>query len=84
MRVEVSRTVAGAIDSANHEAAMTRPGAWTTDDIGHAEWRPEWWQWYSWPAWWHHLNSRGRARWDVTIPAGEKLSLNYQWHYFWR
>jgi hypothetical protein len=80
VRVEVTRTVLGAIDSADHDAKVTRPGAWTTDDIGN----PVWWQWYSWPGWWHQLNTRARANWSVTIPAGEKVSLTYQWHYFWR
>lgn len=80
VRVEITRTVIGGIDSADHDATVKRPGSWTADDIGN----PVWWQWYSWPAWWNQLNSRGRAEWDVTIPAGEKVDLSYKWHYFWR
>lgn len=80
VRVEVVRTLLGAIDEASHDGKITRPGVWTADDIG----QPIWWSWHSWPSWWYQMNVRGRAQWDVTIPPGEKLSLTYQWHYFWR
>jgi hypothetical protein len=80
VRVEVIRTMLGAVDEANQDGRITKLGPFTSDDIG----QPVWWQWYSWPAWWHQLNSRGRVRWELTIPAGAKTELAYEWHYFWR
>ncbi len=79
VQVEVVRTLLGTIDEASHEGKITRPGAWTAYDIS----QPTWWHWYSWPSWWSQMNARGRTQWEATIPAGEKLTLTYQWHYFW-
>jgi hypothetical protein len=45
---------------------------------------PQWWSSYSWPLWWHHLNSVSRIRWTEEIAPGKSLELSYKWHYFWR
>ena len=44
---------------------------------------PVWWNWCSWPWWWHRFNTIGQAGWTVELAPGQTLTLEYQWHYFW-
>jgi hypothetical protein len=79
-KIEIERYTLGVADEAGQDGTITRldaqQGGWS--DL------PAWWQSYSWPGWWHHLNSISRIRWGATIAPGEKLEVSYQWHYFWR
>ncbi|MFP4579570.1 MAG: hypothetical protein ACLFQ6_02465 [Candidatus Sumerlaeia bacterium] len=43
-----------------------------------------WWNWYSWPWWWHHVNAVGRFSWDIELDSEASQTLEYDWHYFWR
>ncbi len=43
-----------------------------------------WWQWYSWPGWWHHVNGIGRITWKLKLDAGKSVDLKYNWYYYWR
>jgi hypothetical protein len=79
IELEVVRTVMGVADSAEAEGEISRPSAWDEDFIG----RPYWWNWYSWPYWWTHMNSFSKFEWKQTLKSGETLELPYKWHYFW-
>lgn len=79
IELEVVRSVMGVADSAASDGTITRPSAWDEDFVG----RPHWWNWYSWPYWWTHMNSFSRIEWKQTLKAGERVELSYQWHYFW-
>ncbi|MEZ6064539.1 MAG: hypothetical protein R3B90_02265 [Planctomycetaceae bacterium] len=84
VRLEIERMVLGVATEASSDGKITRPGGagqvagtWLGSDA-------RWWWSYSWPGWWHRVNSVSRIRWNVDIPAGESIELIYQWHYFWR
>ncbi len=79
IEIEVSRTVMGSVDQADDDGKIRRPGAWE-DDLAE---RPVWWQWYSWPYWWNHMNSINRIAWTKKLAPNENLELNYKWHYYW-
>ncbi len=79
IEIEVSRTVMGPVDQVDAEGRIRRPGAW---DDALVE-RPAWWQWYSWPYWWTHMNSLSQIQWAAKIAPGENLELPYKWHYYW-
>jgi len=79
--LEVTRSVLGHVDEASHEGCVEHLGR-------HDDWLarglPDWWNWYSWPYWWYHLNAVGRVTWQVELEAGQQMELTYRWHYFWR
>ena len=39
---------------------------------------------YGTPNWWASLNPTTEVKWEVTVPAGESVTVTYEWHYFWR
>lgn len=85
VKLLVSRMVLGSVDSVSHDGTQEQINMHEDDAIGDfVSTRPRWWGWYSWPSWWYHFNSMGRVRWEVTLKPGEKTSLGYRWHYFWR
>lgn len=83
VKLEVVRLVLGIVDSAGHDAKISqlnvRADGW--DPTAHY---PAWWTWYNWPYGWLHLNGTGQMRWQFELPAGEAITLPYQWHYFGR
>lgn len=80
VRIEIERTLSGTADGAADQGEIARPGGLGLRDA--AGW-PAWWNGYSWPWWWQHLNPASRIRWTQEIPAGGRIELTYQWHYFW-
>jgi hypothetical protein len=80
--VEITREVPGAMDAADHDGRIEKLNL--HDGPGQAAGGlPYWWPWYAWPHWWYQYNGIGRARWVLTLPAGETVELRYTWHYFW-
>ena len=77
IKVEVVRTTLGLVSEAGQDGRISRPGAWLAD-------QPVWWGWYSWPGWWHHMNSRSQVNWEFKIEAGKEIELPYKWSYLWR
>jgi hypothetical protein len=80
VRIEVERLLPGTADSASEDGVITRPG-WHQG--GQSPGWLEWWHGYRWPWWWLHLNPVSRIRWTREIPAGGRIELVCQWHYFW-
>jgi hypothetical protein len=80
IKVEVVRTTLGLVSEAGQDGRISRPRAWLADDVG----QPVWWSWYSWPGWWHHMNSRSQVNWEFQLEAGKEIALPYKWSYFWR
>ncbi|MEM9703248.1 MAG: hypothetical protein AAF907_12465, partial [Planctomycetota bacterium] len=39
---------------------------------------------YGVPNWWVSLNPTTEIEWELEIPAGESVTVAYEWHYFWR
>ena len=55
------------------------------DDEGlQSAYRPGWYGYYSWPAWWSHFNGVGRVTWTAKLAPGQSAEQSYEWHYFWR
>ena len=83
IELEIRRSVLGNIDSAGSEGEITHlgrhEGEWMSPDGF-----PFWWGWYNWPYWWYHFNAIGQVNWELKLKPGEKIELEYQWHYFWR
>lgn len=80
VRLEVVRHTLGRATAANEDGVITRPSAWSDEPLA----RPQWWGWYAWPGWWHHVNSRSKIAWEIKLDAGKEVQLDYRWHYFWR
>ncbi len=78
--IEVERRLLGIAEKASSDGKIVR----TNPNLSTSGNQPFWWNWSTWPYWWFHLNTSSSVRWKVTLPAGQKLELSYQWHYFWR
>ena len=81
--LEVKRAVLGNIDRASNEGVIEHLG-WHEGSWLAADGFPFWWNWHSWPYWWYHFNPAGRVTWKLELEPGEKIDLEYSWHYFWR
>ena len=82
--LEINRVVFGLADTADHDGKIRQlNGLENIDrylDLGDAR-RGRSFD-MSW--WWRGTNGLGLFTWTPTLPAGEKLSLTYTWHYLWR
>lgn len=84
VRLEVTRHVLGAVESADHDGKIEKANMFEDTRAGAAYDYPYWWRWYNWPWWWHRFNGIGRITWTLDLPAGESVDLNYAWYYYWR
>jgi hypothetical protein len=82
VKIEITRFVIGSIDEATGDADIQQLGhffdVWAMDED-----LPEWFNWYSWPWWWYHVNTLGQISWSIELEPDEKVQLEYSWHYFW-
>lgn len=83
VEIEVKRLVLGNIDSAEAEGKIEHFGLFESGWMGSGEF-PVWWHWYRWPYWYNYFNPVGQVKWQTKAEAGEKVDLEYAWHYFWR
>jgi hypothetical protein len=81
--VEITRSVLGSADSADHDGKVERVNVFDGAESLGMDY-PYWWNWYGWPAWWNHLNGIGRITWKITVAPNQPVDLGYQWHYFWQ
>jgi hypothetical protein len=81
--LEVKRSVLGNIDSVSDDGEIEHLG-WHEGGWLAADGFPFWWNWHSWPYWWYHFNPAGQVTWELELEPGEKIDLEYSWHYFWR
>ena len=81
--IYVKRSVLGNMDEAA-DSGETRQLGHSYDGLVFEDGLPFWWNWCSWPWWWYHFNSVGRASWEVELEPGQDMTLDYSWHYFWR
>ncbi len=83
INLEIHRYVAGILDSATSGGSFEQSGPFAEESflgsVGSA-----WTHTISWPGWWYHENSVGKATWTLTLPRGATTELGYSWHYFWR
>jgi len=42
------------------------------------------WYWGSLPTWWHGANPLSKITWELKIPKGKAVTLEYSYHYFYR
>jgi hypothetical protein len=80
--LRVRRSVLGTMDQGSHDAEIKQLGS-AYDGVVFEDGLPVWWNWCSWPWWWHRFNTIGQAGWTVELAPGQTLTLEYQWHYFW-
>ncbi|MHC4842816.1 MAG: hypothetical protein ACYTEE_03355 [Planctomycetota bacterium] len=76
--LEVKRSVLGNIDSVSDDGEIEHLGGLAAEGF------PFWWNWHSWPYWWHHFNPAGQVTWELELEPGAEIDLEYTWHYFWR
>jgi len=81
--IEVTRHVLGHVDSAGADGVAEMVNPLEESGVSPGGVYPVWWNWYSWPGWWHNVNALGRFRWKVAVPPGKSVELPYAWHYFW-
>lgn len=79
--IEIKKLALGASDSvgAEGEANAVNLLSETSFWMGST-----WWRNYSWPWWWHGVNSATRYNWTLTIEPGEAAEFDATWHYFWK
>lgn len=80
--IEVRKLAFGVPDSASDDGRGVAVSVFGEEAFWDTPAAP-WWQWYSWPYWWHHLNGAARFTWTVELRADEKKTLHAGWHYFW-
>lgn len=83
VELEVTRSVLGHVDKADNNGSAVMVNLYDSSGAVRGDY-PYWWNRYSWPGWWHHLNGLGRFTWKLKLDAGKSISLNYSWHYFWQ
>jgi len=82
VEVEVVRHALGHIDTADHNGSVEMNNIFEGNPlVGAGGELPEWWNWYSWPWWWHQVNGVGRVTWKLRLEPGKPLDLAYAWHY---
>lgn len=82
VRVEVRKFAFGNPDEATQGGVSEAISVFSAEagvEFGDAPW----WQYYSWPYYWHRLNGAARYTWTVDIEPGESVELGASWHYFW-
>lgn len=86
LEVEVVRHALGYIDRADHDGKVEMNNVFESSDYAPTggDSYPDWWAWYSWPWWWHHVNGVGRVTWKLTLEQGKPVEVGYGWHYYWR
>ena len=77
--IEVVRELMGGVDAASEDGKVSKSSVWNDDLVS----RPIWWNWYSWPQWWSHLNLSSRIEWKRKLEPGQTVELPYAWHYYW-
>jgi hypothetical protein len=82
--IEVTRSVLGNGDQADHDAKIQKLSLFDNEDSLSANDNPYWWNWYGWPYWWSSFNGLGRLTWKIKLEPGRHADLAYDWHYFWR
>lgn len=80
--LQVKRSILGVMVQADSEGTISQTGS-AYDGPFFEEGLPYWWNWCSWPWWWYHFNSVGRADWSLELGAGQTQTVSYTWHYFW-
>ena len=82
--VEITRHVVGNTDNADHGGVASQANLADEASLLGAGNYPAWWSWCHWQDWWYHFNGMGRIDWKLSLKAGEKVELGYQWHYYWQ
>ncbi len=84
IEVEVTRYVLGNVDKAGEGAKAEMVNLLEDDESLQSAYRPGWYGYYSWPAWWSHFNGVGRVTWTAKLAPGQSAGQSYEWHYYWR
>jgi hypothetical protein len=82
--LEVTRSVLGFPDTADHDGKVERLGVFEGGDYLAGTDYPEWWSWYGWPSWWTRCNGTGRFTWRLSLAPKQTADLGCEWHYFWQ
>ncbi len=83
VKVFIKRSVLGNMDEAGQSGEIMQLGH-SYDGLIFEDGLPFWWNWCSWPWWWYHFNSVGRASWEIELAPGQDITLDYKWHYYWQ
>ena len=83
-KLEITRYVLGAADSAEADGKVEKMNLFENGSYLASGDYPYWWNWYGWPYWWNSFNGIGRITWNLTLDPDQSKELGYQWHYFWR
>lgn len=83
VELEVTRHVAGNIDSADADGRTEMLNALECFQRTWGAGRSYMGSWHDWPRWWLHFNGFGRIKWQVQLEPGKTVDLGYIWHYYW-
>lgn len=78
-KVYVRRLTLGKATAATAEGKIVQVNAIESDELLGEGGRAYWW---SWPGWWFRANSVSRISWEVNVPAGESVTVEYDWYYY--
>lgn len=78
-RLYVNRLTLGRVTAATDDGKIVQVNAIESDELLTEGVRAYWW---SWPWWWFRANSVSRVSWEVTVPAGESATFEYDWYYY--
>lgn len=83
--IEIDRNLFGFVDSVGENGVVKRTNFFeNVVEADGANRPPYWWNYYSFPHWWHSVNGSSVIKWNTKLNPGEKVTLDYRWHYFWR
>jgi len=83
-KVTVRRSFLGTGVKASHDGNIvaTNPLEASAAELGRQPF--PWWYWWNWPWWWLRANGFGQVSWDVVVPKGKAVELEYDFYYYWR
>jgi hypothetical protein len=73
--LEITRRVLGKVSEADHQGSVKMMNV--LEEEGSPVVFPAWWNYGSWPFWWHQVNSIGKITWKPTLEPGKSIDLGY-------
>ena len=81
VRAFINRNVIGQVTTASDSGKITQKSV--MDDTTVSDGPYPWYGW-NWPRWWYHVNAIAEVAWELEIPAGQTVSVEYEYDYYYR
>jgi len=79
VRLCVARKVVGTATTATHGGEVVVGNITEDAPLGLDEY---YWRWWAWPYWWYGVNPMSEIRWEIELPAGKSVALEYDYSYY--